>query len=95
MADDKIEHLMLEQFRRLDAKVDRILEAMRVMHDDALSLRLHVRANTRDIDAQRDTLANLTLRLDRVERRLELSDGPTAGLAEDRQPYDPGAPKKR
>jgi ribosomal protein S15P/S13E len=92
---DNIEHLMLEQFRlirdRLDIISVQITELYREMH----AFRHHVRGNELDIDANKNLLAHLTGRVDRIERRLELSDDPqSAGLADPGSPYDPRPPKR-
>jgi hypothetical protein len=52
-----IEHLMLEQFRKLREQNERILDTLRINHEDAMIMRLRVQANTRDVDSQRDALA--------------------------------------
>jgi chromosome segregation ATPase len=75
MMSDSIEHLMLEQFRKLDDKVDRLTEMMREMNVEMHAFRHHVRGNELDIDANRTTVTRLQNRIERIERRLELADG--------------------
>lgn len=89
---DKIEHLMLEQFRRLNEKVDAILLEIRQLKQSDLSTRHHLRGLELTDDAQRDGLEGLKLRVDRIERRLELSD--PGGFSDDTPPYEP-RPTKR
>lgn len=94
---DNIEHLMLEQFRRLDAKVDTMLDMIREMNVEMHAFRHHIRGNELDIDAHRNAIARLQSRVDRIERRLDLSESdPTSptGLSEDGAPYQP-PPRRR
>lgn len=72
--NEKVENLVLEQLRQLRAQNDRILEAMRAITVEVQATRHHVRGNELDIDAQRDLVASMQARLDRIERRLQLVD---------------------
>lgn len=73
MADD-IQHLMLEQFRRLSDKVDRVHEELREIKTVMLASRFQVRGVEMVNDANSDTIESLKRRMERVVRRLKLAD---------------------
>ena len=89
---DKVEHLMLEQLRRLDAKADTILEAVQYIYKQQLADRHVIRGMQLSLDGTNDLLVSLSARVGRIERRLELSEDPVpAGLSESRRArYDAG-----
>jgi tetrahydromethanopterin S-methyltransferase subunit G len=77
-----IENLMLEQFRRLDRKLDLVVEEVRELKTLALGHRHVIRSLELASDASQDSLSNIKARLERVERRLELADGEPPKAAE-------------
>lgn len=72
--NEKVESLVLEQLRHMRVQNDRILEEIRGLKVEMLSIRHHVRGVELIGDRHHDTIADLQVRLDRVERRLELVD---------------------
>jgi hypothetical protein len=74
MSDDNISHLMLEQFRLIRAQLDRVYEEVRAVKVDVLSLRHSGRSRDLILDQDHDDVAALKVRVDRIERRLELTE---------------------
>jgi hypothetical protein len=74
MSDDNISHLMLEQFRLIRTQIDRVYEEVRALKVDVLSLRHSGRSRDRIWDQDHDDVAALKVRVDRIERRLELTE---------------------
>jgi hypothetical protein len=74
MSDDNISHLMLEQFRLIRAQLDRVYGEVRAVKEDVLSLRHSGRSRDLIQDQDHDDVAALKVRVDRIERRLELTD---------------------
>ena len=74
MSDDNISHLMLEQFRLIRTQIDRVYEEVRALKVDVLSLRHSGRSRDLILDQDHDDVAALKIRVDRIERRLELTD---------------------
>lgn len=69
--------LILEVLRRLDGKFDVMSEEMRSMNMRMAAMESHLAAlHTGDVD-QNSELDRLKRRVDRIERRLELTDRPT------------------
>jgi hypothetical protein len=74
MSDDNISHLMLEQFRLIWTQIDRVYEEVRALKVDVLSLRHSGRSRDLILDQDHDDVAALKVRVDRIERRLELTE---------------------
>jgi hypothetical protein len=72
MSDDNISHLMLEQFRLIRTQIDRVYEEVRALKVDVLSLRHSGRS--RDLILDHEDVAALKVRVDRIERRVELTE---------------------
>jgi hypothetical protein len=72
---DNIDSLVLEQLRQLRAQNDRILDEIRVVKTELQALRHHSRGVELTQDGHHEDIARIKVRLDRIERRLELSDG--------------------
>jgi outer membrane murein-binding lipoprotein Lpp len=89
MAEDNVHNLTLDLLRKVDRKIDFLTTAVHELNREMHAMRHHVRANELDIEANRNLVASLTTRVDRIERRLELSDGPStpSGFAEELPPY--------
>ena len=80
---NNIEHLMLKQFRRLDAKVESVLEAVRYIHTQQLADRHTMRGMQVSLDGANELLSSLTARVGRIERRLDLATDPVpVGMGE-------------
>lgn len=88
---DKIEHLMLEHFRRLRDDIAKVQTAIDGMRQDMQAERHHIRGLQLTSDVHADGLDDLRRRVDRIERRLELSD---PGFSESSTAYEP-RPTKR
>jgi hypothetical protein len=74
MSDDHLSHSMLEQFRVIRAQMDRIHDDVRSLKIELLSLRHSTRSRDLIQDQHHDDPASLRSRVDRIERRLELTD---------------------
>jgi hypothetical protein len=71
---DKTDNLVLEQLRAMRAQNDRILEELRNLQTAFIASRHHGRGVEITPDKHQDELVSLQLRVDRIERRLELAD---------------------
>lgn len=87
---DNIEHLMLEQFRRVRDDIQKLAVATNCIHTQQLADRLTLRSIQTSLDGNSDLLTALTARVARIERRLELSGDPAPfGLAGESSPFEP------
>jgi hypothetical protein len=94
---DNIEHLMLEQFRKLREHQEHMMGEIRELKIAVVALSHHKRGIEWAQEAHGEAIERLKGRLDRVERRLELSETePTSptGLSEDGSPYQPPSRRK-
>jgi hypothetical protein len=71
---EKTDNLVLEQLRAMRAQNDRILDELRNLQTAFIASRHHGRAVEITQDKHQDELVSLQLRVDRIERRLELAD---------------------
>ena len=71
---DNVENLVLEHLRAIRADMARMAEDVRGLRTEMMSVRHHVRGLELAQDADHDGLASVKVRLDRIERRLELTD---------------------
>ena len=74
MSDDKIELLMLEQFRIIRGDIAKLADDVRGLKVEMIAVRHHVRGMELQQDGHHDDIAAMKTRLDRIERRLELAD---------------------
>jgi hypothetical protein len=74
MSDDNISHLMLEQFRLIRTQIDRVYDEVRALKVDVLSLRHSGRSRDLILDQDHEDVAALKVRVDRIERRVELTE---------------------
>lgn len=88
---DKIEHLMLEQFRRLRDDIAKIQVSLDNLRQGMQATRHHTRGLELTSDVHSDDIDDLRRRVDRIERRLDLND---PGFSESPSPYEP-RPTKR
>jgi uncharacterized protein YigA (DUF484 family) len=72
--NDKVENLVLEQLRELRADNARILDEIRGLKAEMIAGRHHSRGLQTLQDRDHDDLSAVKVRLDRIERRLELAD---------------------
>jgi hypothetical protein len=92
---DTIEHLMLEQFRRVREDIRQLTEAVGYIHKQQLADRHGMRGMQLSLDSANELLTSLTGRVARIERRLELTDDPSpAGFADDSSPFEPRHQKR-
>lgn len=71
---ENVENLVLEQLRHVRAQNDRILDEIRGLKTEMMSVRHHVRGIELQQDVHHEDIATMKVRLDRIERRLELVD---------------------
>ena len=72
--NEKVENLVLEHLRAIRADMARLSDEMRGLRTEMMSVRHHVRGLELSQDADHSDIASMKVRLDRVERRLELAD---------------------
>ena len=68
------DNIVLEHLRAIRADMAKMADAMRLMGAEMTSLRHHVAGIATLRDADHDDIATIKVRLDRIERRLELVD---------------------
>ena len=73
---EKIENLVLEQLRAIRTDMGRMADDIRAIRTEMTSIRLHVRGIEVQQDGHHDDIATLKVRVERIERRLELADAP-------------------
>ena len=71
---DNIENLVLEHLRAIRTDMARMAEDMRGLRTEMMSVRHHVRGLELSQDADHTDIASMKVRLDRIEKRLELAD---------------------
>lgn len=71
---DEVGNLVLEHLKALRGEVRNIRDEQRSMRAELTAIRLDVRATTTLVEQVLEDVA--TIRLDRIERRLELVDAP-------------------
>lgn len=72
--NEKVENLVLEQLRQLRADNGKIIDEIRGLRSEVTAFRHHVRGLETMQDQHQDSLMSVRERLDRIERRLELTD---------------------
>ena len=73
---ESVENLVLEQLRAIRGDITRLFEEMRGLRTEMMSVRHYVRGLELSQDVDHGDIASIKDRLDRIERRLELADGP-------------------
>ncbi len=68
------ESLVIEHLRAIRADIALIKSDMRALQSEQAAMRLELRANTLRIDHLVEEMAEIKVRLDRIERRLELTE---------------------
>jgi DNA anti-recombination protein RmuC len=68
--------LMYEVLKRIQERLDRVEDNTRVMGGELQAIRQHLAAQNRDISNIYDKLVGHELRLERIERRLDLIGEP-------------------
>ena len=71
---ENLENVVLEQLRAVRADNAKILEEVRGLRTEIISVRHHIRGIELTNDRSAADVASFKLRLERVERRLELAD---------------------
>jgi hypothetical protein len=74
MMDDKVENLVLEHLRVIRGDMAAMKEEMSGMRAEMLIIRQHMGGLLGAQTPHDGEIANLKVRLDRIERRLELAD---------------------
>ena len=69
------ENLVLEYLRRLDRKVDRVIDDLQDVKHRVTSLEKQVASMRLDMAHMSERIDRIEQRLDRVERHLEIADG--------------------
>ena len=72
--NEKVENLVLEQLRHLRGQNEKILDEIRSLKTEMLAVRHHARGTELQQDVHHEDIASLKVRLDRIEKRLELVD---------------------
>jgi hypothetical protein len=75
--NEKVENLVLEQLRAMRTDMGRIFDEIRAIRSELASSRLHVRGVETLQDADHSDIASLKVRVDRLEKRLDLVDEQT------------------
>jgi phosphopantetheine adenylyltransferase len=71
---DNVGNLVLEQLRAMRTDIGRIFDEIRAIRSELASSRLHIRGVETLQDADHTDIASLKVRVDRIEKRLELVD---------------------
>lgn len=75
MADNVTNELILEHLKRIQATLGRMDERLGSLESDSRTIKGHL-ANFMQSEVRQDgDIASLQARLDRIERRLDLTDG--------------------
>ncbi len=70
---DEPDNLILRYLRKLDEKIDRLDERQQDVASDVRSLKAHMAAFLQAEAAQDGSIASILVRLDKIERRLDLN----------------------
>ena len=68
--------LMFEVLKKIQERIERMDESMRIMGNEMQAIRQHQAAQSRETSNIYDKLVGHDLRLDRIERRLDLISEP-------------------
>lgn len=74
MAENVSADLLLEHFRRMNSRFDRLDEKLDVLAADMRTMKTHMAGFMGTEALQDTTIAGLSARIDRIERRLDLRD---------------------
>jgi len=72
--NEKVENLMLEQLRAIRVDMSRMADRMDTLPAEMSSVRQHVMGVVTIQNHDHIDIASIKVRLDRIERRLELAD---------------------
>lgn len=72
--NEKVENLVLEQLRAIRGDIARMADDMRGLRTEMLAVRHHARGTELQQDVHHEDIASMKVRLDRIEKRLELVD---------------------
>lgn len=73
---DEVGNLVLEHLRSIRADIAGLKDDMRGVRSEQTAARLELRAQSTRIEQVLEDIAGLRVRLDRIERRLDLADAP-------------------
>lgn len=71
---DEVENLVLEHLRAIRGEMERMREENRTMHAETVAIRQTLGAHTTLLNQVLEDVATIRVRLDRIERRLDLVD---------------------
>ena len=74
MADNVTNELLLEHLKQIQSKLSKVDDRLSNVEVDMRSLKSHMTGFMQSEFAQDNSLATLQVRLDRIERRLELNE---------------------
>lgn len=72
--NEKVENLLLEHMRAIRYDISRLADDMRVTRSEMTSLRQHMAGISTLQDQDHVDIASIKIRLERIERRLDLVD---------------------
>ncbi len=72
--NDKVQNLVLEQLRAIRGDIAKLADEMRGMRTEMLAVRHRARGTDLQQDAHHEDIASMKIRIDRIEKRLELVD---------------------
>ena len=72
--NEKVENLVLEQLRLIRTDIGKLAEDVRSIKTEPTAMRHHQRGFETAQDGHYEDIAVIKVRLDRIERRLELAD---------------------
>lgn len=73
--NEKVENLLLEHLQSICSDMSVMKDDMRGMRSEMLALKQHMAAFMSHETTQDGDIASIKVRLDRIEKRLELADG--------------------
>ena len=72
--NEKVEHLMLEHLRAIRSDMAKMADSMRTMQTEMTAMRQHLAGVVTIQEHDHGDIASLKVRLDKIERRLEIVD---------------------
>ncbi|HTJ58463.1 MAG TPA: hypothetical protein VL418_12955 [Devosiaceae bacterium] len=73
---EEVENLVLEHLRAIRSDIAGLKDDMRGVRSEQTAVRLELRAQSTRIEQMIEDIAGLKVRLDRIDRRLDLADAP-------------------
>lgn len=76
MSDTVTNELLLEHLRRIRGDIGALRDDFAEMKSDIRGVKLHLMGFLQTDSAHEEAIASIRVRLDRIERRIELNDAP-------------------